>query len=115
MRQRNDTGYPLTVAADPPFEVPAGETIEHPDRVAGLTQLDRPEDVPGKYDPAQHTVDEVRDFLGRDDVDLAEARRVFTAEVKGENRTTLLEHRDAVLAAKKAAAERPASTPQEQQ
>jgi len=40
MRQRNDTGYPLLVAADPPFTVEAGETVDHPEPVAGLTAVE---------------------------------------------------------------------------
>jgi hypothetical protein len=40
MRQRNDTGYPLLVAADPPFSVEAGETVDHHEPVAGLTVLE---------------------------------------------------------------------------
>jgi len=45
MRQRNDTGYPLLVAADPPFTVEAGETVDHPEPVAGLTAAED-EDAP---------------------------------------------------------------------
>ncbi len=45
MRQRNDTGYPLLVAADPPFTVEAGETVDHPEQVAGLTAV---EDAPAE-------------------------------------------------------------------
>jgi hypothetical protein len=100
MRQRNDTGYPLLVAADPPYEVADRETVDLPEPVAGLTQLDRPEDAPGKYDPADHTVEEVLDHLARANVDQAEAKRIFAVEAKGEKRSTLLEHRTAVLAAK---------------
>lgn len=51
MRQRNDTVYALYAsAADPPFEVAPGETIDYPDPVVGLTILpdEKPEEKPGK-------------------------------------------------------------------
>jgi hypothetical protein len=54
MRQRNDTGYPLLVAADPPFTVEDGETVDHPELVAGLTDLDaKTEDETTDGDPAE--------------------------------------------------------------
>ena len=47
MRQRNDGGYSLLVAADPPFMVEPGQTVDHPDPITGLTELAEPaEDEP---------------------------------------------------------------------
>jgi hypothetical protein len=40
MRQRNDTGYPLTVATLPPVVVEPGDTIDNPDPVIGFTPVD---------------------------------------------------------------------------
>ncbi len=38
MRQRNDSLKPLFVqAADPPFEIAPGETVDYPSPVIGLT------------------------------------------------------------------------------
>lgn len=43
MRQRNDSGYPIAVHAEPPFPVEPGDTVDFPDPIAGLTPVDEPE------------------------------------------------------------------------
>ena len=42
MRQRNDSGQPLTVHTDPPRVVAPDEVIDHDDYVIGLTAVDEP-------------------------------------------------------------------------
>jgi hypothetical protein len=45
---------------------------------------------PGEYDPSQHTVPEVNDYLDSEDVDDAERARVLGLEAAGEARKGIL-------------------------
>lgn len=51
MRQRNDTGHPLTAHTDPPQVIEPGQTIEYPVLVVGLTVLDDEPTPPSVADP----------------------------------------------------------------
>jgi len=75
MRQSNDTGYPLLVAADPPFTVEDGETVDHPEPVAGLTAVEDDAD-PAAEDKAEARPRRRRgqhDDLPHDDIAEADA------------------------------------------
>jgi hypothetical protein len=46
VRQRNDTGQPLTVHTDPPQLLEPGDEVDHDTYVIGLTLLDPPPEAP---------------------------------------------------------------------
>lgn len=46
MRQRNDTGWPLTVHTDPPQLLEPGAVIDHDTYVVGLTAVDEVDAAP---------------------------------------------------------------------